>query len=154
MSDQAQRGDDEGGRQERNPGRGPDDSRQERKHGDFIQGSLTNVVSWFPGLPGWVKILASAAFLYLVFCMVAQIKPDEAPRAAGMLIREYIDERRAAERQARADERAEREQVIALLRDQLAEARARAEAGQDVRAWVADIDRRLTALEEAHRPKR
>lgn len=125
--------------------------RQERKHGDFIQGSLTSVVGWFPDLPRPFKVLASTAFLYLVFCFVAQVKPQDPPVAIGEAIRQYVAE-------SRAESRKERDDIVALLRETNADLKAaavmeredRAEAlrvARETRDLLAGLEGRVSELE-------
>lgn len=116
----------------------------------WTEAGLEAVISWFPDLPKWVKVIFAAATIYLILCLVAQIPPLALPQAAGSAVMTWADRQANIADQQRQQTAAERADLIALLMEQNRELRAQAADDPELAERVRVLELKMAALLEGH----
>ncbi|MGH8709758.1 MAG: hypothetical protein ACREVA_00290 [Burkholderiales bacterium] len=117
------------------------------KDSDFIRGGLGAVTAWFPELPKPIKWVMAIAFLYLLFCLVAQISPTIGVKTMVSGIANIVANSRVPEQQAAV----ERTDYLDYLREELKETRKEIEAVESIKSQVIDLQHRVDIMERIHK---
>lgn len=125
------------------------DENQKRDSG-WTEAALDAVISWFPGLPKWVKVIFASATIYLVLCLVAQVSPVSLFSALGNATQEWVAENRKIEAEQRGADRAERSELVALLLEQNRELRNQAVTDPGLAERVRVLERKMDAILSGH----
>ena len=116
----------------------------------WTEAGLEAVISWFPDLPRWVKVIFAAATIYLILCLVAQIPPLALPQAAGSALTVWADRQSEIADHQRRQTATERADLIALLMEQNRELRQQAADDPELARRVHVLEQKMAALLEGH----
>ncbi|MGH6640666.1 MAG: hypothetical protein ACREBY_18940 [Polaromonas sp.] len=116
------------------------------KDSDFIRGGLGAVTAWFPELPKPIKWVMAVAFLYLLFCLVAQISPTVGVKAMAHTAQDFVKNSREPEQLAAQ----ERTDYLDYLRDELKETRTELNATEALKSKIIELEHRLDIMERIH----